>query len=302
MSDPVTNLEIEDVLSSIRRLVSEDARPRSEPPTEAPERPDRLVLTPAQRVNDVAKGGQDPEMPVADAATPQASEDTRDAKFFKPEPELTTAAVDERSGFITRLVSDEVERMLAAQEDSAPESDVDVAPDPAEDSLSAKIARLEALIARGAAPEAQAEQGENPASATFVHRARDSLDWEDHVAHEDADTFVIESPGADKADPATDVAESTQERVETVTPPALVLGGPPWRGSQVEGGAKDLPVDARKEPGTAVATIDEEMLRDMVGSIVRQELQGALGERITRNVRKLVRREIHRMLVSHELD
>lgn len=40
--------------------------------------------------------------------------------------------------------------------------------------------------------------------------------------------------------------------------------------------------------------LDENMLRQMVHDIVRQELQGVLGERITRNVRKLVRREIQR--------
>ena len=50
------------------------------------------------------------------------------------------------------------------------------------------------------------------------------------------------------------------------------------------------------------AVIDEDALRDMVGEIVRQELQGALGERITRNVRKLVRREIHRALVAKGLE
>ena len=50
------------------------------------------------------------------------------------------------------------------------------------------------------------------------------------------------------------------------------------------------------------ALLDEDALRDMVGEIVRQELQGALGERITRNVRKLVRREIHRALMSQGLD
>ncbi len=50
------------------------------------------------------------------------------------------------------------------------------------------------------------------------------------------------------------------------------------------------------------AMLDEEALRDMVSEIVRQELQGALGERITRNVRKLVRREIHRALASQELE
>lgn len=48
--------------------------------------------------------------------------------------------------------------------------------------------------------------------------------------------------------------------------------------------------------------LDEAALRDMVSDIVRQELQGPLGERITRNVRKLVRREIHRILASEDFD
>lgn len=42
--------------------------------------------------------------------------------------------------------------------------------------------------------------------------------------------------------------------------------------------------------------IDMETLRELVADIIRQELQGPLGERITRNVRKLVRREINRAL------
>lgn len=50
------------------------------------------------------------------------------------------------------------------------------------------------------------------------------------------------------------------------------------------------------------AYLDEETIRDMVREIVREELQGVLGERITRNVRKLVRREIHRALTSNELE
>ncbi|MFC6584552.1 hypothetical protein [Sulfitobacter aestuariivivens] len=48
--------------------------------------------------------------------------------------------------------------------------------------------------------------------------------------------------------------------------------------------------------------IDEDGLRDLISDIVREELQGALGERITRNVRKLVRREIHRALTARDLD
>lgn len=47
-------------------------------------------------------------------------------------------------------------------------------------------------------------------------------------------------------------------------------------------------------PQSALA--DEAFLREIVGDVLRQELQGELGERITRNMRKLVRREIHRAL------
>lgn len=59
---------------------------------------------------------------------------------------------------------------------------------------------------------------------------------------------------------------------------------------------------AEKGQGDALAELDEEALRELVAEIVRQELQGVLGERITRNVRKLVRREIHRVLMSQDFD
>ena len=52
MSDPVTNVEVEDVLSSIRRLVSDDNRPSMKTATPVKLSPDRLVLTPALRVED----------------------------------------------------------------------------------------------------------------------------------------------------------------------------------------------------------------------------------------------------------
>lgn len=45
---------------------------------------------------------------------------------------------------------------------------------------------------------------------------------------------------------------------------------------------------------------DEDALRHLVAEVLREELQGELGERITRNVRKLVRREIHKMIGAPE--
>ena len=40
----------------------------------------------------------------------------------------------------------------------------------------------------------------------------------------------------------------------------------------------------------------------MIRQVVREELQGVLGERITRNVRKLVRAEINRILSSRDFE
>ena len=41
---------------------------------------------------------------------------------------------------------------------------------------------------------------------------------------------------------------------------------------------------------------DEDALRGLIADVVRQELQGELGEKMTRNIRKLVRREIMRSI------
>ena len=53
---------------------------------------------------------------------------------------------------------------------------------------------------------------------------------------------------------------------------------------------------------TSAMTIDEHVLRKMVRDLIREELQGGLGERITRNVRKLVRAEIARALATGEFE
>lgn len=47
--------------------------------------------------------------------------------------------------------------------------------------------------------------------------------------------------------------------------------------------------------------MDEERLREIVSDVVREELRGALGERITRNMRKMVRREIHRTVTARDV-
>jgi len=78
MSDPVTNVEIEDVLSSIRKLVSEDSRPAASS-ARKPERLGRLVLTPDQRVPDEASEparSSDPVLLTQPVVTPDKSDTT----------------------------------------------------------------------------------------------------------------------------------------------------------------------------------------------------------------------------------
>jgi hypothetical protein len=54
-------------------------------------------------------------------------------------------------------------------------------------------------------------------------------------------------------------------------------------------------IEIPAEGGTA-PILDEESLRAVINAIVREELQGELGERINRNLRKLVRQEISQFL------
>ncbi|WP_405117444.1 hypothetical protein L0Z64_06560 [Phaeobacter sp. BS23] len=69
----------------------------------------------------------------------------------------------------------------------------------------------------------------------------------------------------------------------------------------LETSVTETALEALDALGSDESFLDEHALRELVSEIVREELQGALGERITRNVRKLVRREIHRALSAQNL-
>ena len=60
-------------------------------------------------------------------------------------------------------------------------------------------------------------------------------------------------------------------------------------------------VDEKVLAASVLSGFDEKALRSLVVEIVHDELGGELGERITRNVRKMVRREINRVLTSREM-
>ena len=111
-----------------------------------------------------------------------------------------------------------------------------------------------------------------------------------------------------------DPAEDVDHNPEAVHPFARRIVTPPdadeadWADAAEAAVMEDLARDVEREAADLFdesevgMTFDEEVLRDLVRDIIREELAGTLGERITRNVRKLVRAEIARALAVREFE
>ena len=65
---------------------------------------------------------------------------------------------------------------------------------------------------------------------------------------------------------------------------------------------EDRVVEEAGPDAAADVTYEEQVLRELVRDIIQEELQGGLGERITRNIRKLVRAEIGQALAAQALE
>ncbi|WP_026757986.1 hypothetical protein [Sediminimonas qiaohouensis] len=282
MSDPVTNVEIEDILSSIRRLVSDEDRSDE---TEDKQDDNRLVLTPSLRVHapgDADESDDDPTAQEADVADVQTGAET------EPQEE--------------NVSDDDVQ---------PPESDAQ--DDGEAEGLRARIAALEESVAS----TADQWEPDGPSDDDYAGGPVEALPWEDHF--EDGDDHSVDEYTAEDSPQAEQQAEEDAEWSEHDWPAEQedMLRDEPSdyeEASDAEDAESTASragtVDIEERAATAEmnellggdAILDEEALREVIADIVRQELQGSLGERITRNVRKLVRREIHRALASHDLE
>ncbi len=275
MSDTMTSGEIEDVLSSIRRLVTEDLKPhaRLDLSASAPSpEPAKLMLTPALRVGE-GPGPLVLGQPVAarpgptDPPEPAARLDGVVATIgaaVEALPETWESETGDAS--ITGLAFASTRARTAAPS----------APDPWDEPEDAD-GRADAVEAAPAAEEADAAAPDD-AEAAFVHRT--AMDRAEAAALAE----IAETEAADAAvdwDDAVDV--------------------PPGAAFQV-GGDDSLTDPDMDDLDAEMPQIDEAMLRDLVRDVLREELQGPLGERITRNIRKLVRAEVNRALTTRDLD
>ena len=295
MSESVTNAEVEDVLSSIRRLVGENKKPKTG--ASLSDAPDRLVLTPQLRVSDHDVLHLGPDAAVSspedwyefeEPPLPDGS-DMRFGSAADEGPEEGEAQ-DNDGAVAHEALSD----MSETSEEPAPheqapsdgsESQSSDAPDGGEPSaaqrpdyseLTAKIAALETAIARTKDQWEPDGEGRDAYAGTRAP----AMMWRDNIEL-DARGKPLDSgqPGSNDYTVSKSESEATGE------------------------------IEVEEE------VIDENMLRDLVSEIVRSELagdvvanavraelQGDLGARITRNIRKLVRREIRLALASQSLE
>ncbi|WP_209596939.1 hypothetical protein [Ruegeria sp. HKCCSP351] len=262
MSDNVVKAGIEDVLSSVKRLVSEDSRDKtvSDQTTKA-RKPGRLVLTDALRISTPDQLGVIPAKAVSE---PEVSDAAK--------PMLLRTCDIVQTGQPANADQDKPE---TAETKHAPSDD-------ATNSLSAKIEALEAAIAQTEDQWEPDGDSQDAYSGTPSH----ALPWD--VEEEFAAAMSIDAAGGDEPE-AVQQAEDASCQAEFIRSSQAVVSD----------------ADA-EEPGSDenVRTIDmdEDALRTLIAEVVRAELQGTMGERITRNVRKMVRREIARALAAQDLE
>ncbi len=303
MSDRMTNVEIEDVLTSIRRLVMEggaanpaervvpdriaasparvDATDRPQGQTAAPQ--GKFVLTPAFRVAEPT-----PLFPAASVPPETGPVDDALSRDILPDAELTSEDVSgaDFSGFEQPAPSDFI--------DLGPEPDIIPVPQAPDRRLrlADTVAGLEAAVT------AQTDDWEPDGSEDIP-----VMDWS-HTTADDAPVFRSRHTGLLRSAVVVDddgpVDTPTFRHSPRFEPDTEV--DDPDGVARFEAIAEEPMDDDLAAFIGAGSVMDEGQLRALVMEIVRQELQGKLGERITSNVRKLVRREIARAMTTAEYD
>lgn len=324
MSESMTTVEIEDVLSSIRRLVSEDLRPTHKLVSAALQRgATKLILTPALRiVSDVRTA-----LPESGAGL----DDQPDLQtvLLEIEAESEDAQVEILPVFgSVRLVDHSV--MSDSADDTAGPPDatfltsamsritglagVDAAAASHPDRIEAVVAAVGAAVG----PDEWEPDGGEPApqekawdDAVWNHSgesdaASSELAFETGDCAADGLAVVAKTDIADMGVVATEAGQTDPGPVDTGGDQGTFAGADSIVFQDPITNAPATPLPDTAEPSDdldeSAAFVSEDLLREIVRDMVREELQGNLGERITRNVRKLVRAEISRALASRDFD
>lgn len=315
MAGPLSSEEIEDVVSSVRRLVSNEQRVKTRDLTA-----ERLVLTSAYRVVPEASPLSPLSPLVLDGPLAEAEpEPVAKAQEVVVEVAVPTAVdpVTALEESLAQALAVDAAPALSAENDSQsarPETpSVDTVEAEWEDEIWAEPGQVSLGEAALAAEEAEVLMAPEPedmivAAAEDVGAplAEDTGGWvdepipfvplrrraEDLAARLAAGGVVDPTAPADTEEgPGLDVAEAPPAEPAPAEATAIPAAAQP-----------EMATDFYDADGTHLAVLDEAALNEIVRQVLRSELQGELGERITRNVRKLVRAEINRALMARDLD
>jgi hypothetical protein len=379
MSGQMSSSEIEDMLSSVRRLVSEDFRPTPKPQIVSKMVvEDKLILTPALRVvssSFAAKPMQGAAVQVAQsqdmsvpaspvgvasvqsaavqinpvrvasdqaASVPNLSEEVASVQASSgsavpieaglaqtpstaprpavgPLPRLHLGAeleIAPTTPNVVATLSQAVDRQSGLDWDAEtgdPEPDISAldwssftfARRSMQESWIARTAAIKAIEPVAEAPVAGAPvavtpevigQGGDPDHIVFHEQRQDDV-WQDDDA-----AGLLDGAGAVFAEDDSDWADAADAEViaslDQLDAQNLDAQKPDMQAPEATTSAEVLPGVAQEEDNI----FSEQVLRELVRDLIREQLQGDLGERITRNIRKLVKAEIARALAVHALE
>ena len=307
MSETMTNLELQDVLSSIRRLVS-----KNEEGNKGGGMPDndRFILTPAHRVPG-PEGVSPPEFPAPEFPAPEFPAIVQPPLESLDPLELTGSVVPEAK---PESEPTDTSNLSAGNHADLQEADeTDALPSlgnqkPTATTLEMRIAELEVAVDQSGndwEPDgSEPETGQGPGRHIFevvdnTHFIQPRKDNEpaSETPLQLADVAVFTHfPGRPAAPAGLNVTEKTVEEAAVNDDPISAAPKPKAPGPDAER------VTAQLVNNEDDVFVDEDILRRVVAEVVREELQGKMGERITRNVRRMVRREIEHTLSLKEFD
>ncbi|MES2434481.1 MAG: hypothetical protein V4586_11730 [Pseudomonadota bacterium] len=274
MSEPLSSTEIEDVLSSIRRLVSDDMRPAPKVAAVG----DKLILTPALRV--VQTEAEVPAPVVMAEAVPMFVAVPR-ANLLDTPVDTPRSALGEVVASVGAAVDASPDDWEAEIGDTAPQPDSSAINPwslPADDALE-DVLDDQPLAADSEDAALNDHFEYHPAEAALPAQTP-AWAQEDEVAQDD-EAEASAAPLHGTVEPDTVWADAAE---------ASVLA------------ALAEPEAAEDDAFDQAMRFDEDVLRELVRDMLREELAGKMGERITRNIRKLVRAEIARALAAQEFE
>lgn len=243
----------------------------------------------------------DPEGGAADAVGQADSPDEETAEITFDEPAIETADEEEP---VEGLVLDTVEDDGAASQDAVevPADDAAEIVEPQEEQEEKDWSAVLATAMSDAAPGEPPQPEVTASGKSFEPMPDDIWDRARNVAaQQGADPMLTED-----GQPTASVQAPASPQDDMVLPEGALDPRPAETYDDVAeanaGFAEDAVMDPADADDADDGFIDEDALRDMVVAILREELRGELGDRITHNVRKLVRREINRALTAQDFE